>query len=60
VSSIIVGATKLHQLEDNLKAVDVRLNDSETAELDAMTAPAPIYPNWFNAMTADEKHKQAL
>jgi aryl-alcohol dehydrogenase-like predicted oxidoreductase len=60
VSSIIVGATKPHQLEDNLKSVNVKLTDSEIAELDAMTAPAPLYPNWFNAMTIDAQHKQAL
>jgi aryl-alcohol dehydrogenase-like predicted oxidoreductase len=60
VAGIIIGATKIHQLEDNLKAVDVKLTDAEIAELDAMTAPAPMYPNWFNAMTTDAKHKEAL
>jgi aryl-alcohol dehydrogenase-like predicted oxidoreductase len=60
VSSIIVGATKPHQLEDNLKAVDVKLTAAEVADLDKMTAPTPIYPNWFNAMTVDAKHKEAL
>jgi aryl-alcohol dehydrogenase-like predicted oxidoreductase len=60
VSSIILGATKPHQLEDNLKSIDLKLSQSEVAELDAMTAPAPLYPNWFNAMTTDEKHKVAL
>ena len=60
VSSIIIGATKLHQLEDNLKAVNVRLTDAEIAELDNMTAPPPIYPNWFNVHTTDLNHKQAL
>jgi aryl-alcohol dehydrogenase-like predicted oxidoreductase len=60
VASIIVGATKPHQLEDNLKSVDVKLTDAEVAELDTMTAPTPLYPNWFNAMTTDVKHKEAL
>ncbi len=60
VSSIIIGATNLRQLDDNLKAVDVELSGAEAAELDAMTAPPPIYPNWFNAMTTDVKHKEAL
>jgi aryl-alcohol dehydrogenase-like predicted oxidoreductase len=57
VSSIIIGATKQHQLEDNLKAVEVNLSDEEIAELDAMTAPATQYPNWFNANLIDAQHK---
>jgi aryl-alcohol dehydrogenase-like predicted oxidoreductase len=57
VSSIIIGATKQHQLEDNLKAVDVKLSDEEVAELDVMTAPTTQYPNWFNTNLIDAKHK---
>jgi aryl-alcohol dehydrogenase-like predicted oxidoreductase len=53
VSSILLGASKISQLEDNLKASDVRLSANELAELDALTAPAPIYPNWFQAKTVD-------
>lgn len=60
VSSIIVGATKLHQLEDNLKAVEVKLSEEELNELDAQTAPAPLYPHWFNNNLVDAKHKEAL
>jgi aryl-alcohol dehydrogenase-like predicted oxidoreductase len=60
VSSVIVGASKLSQLEDNLKAVDVKLSDAEIAELDAATAPTPLYPNWFNTNLLDAKHKAAL
>jgi aryl-alcohol dehydrogenase-like predicted oxidoreductase len=60
VSSIIVGASKLHQLEDNLRAVEVKLSDSEVAELDAMTAPATLYPHWFNINLVDAKHKEIL
>ncbi|MBO0726993.1 MAG: aldo/keto reductase [Blastocatellia bacterium] len=60
VSSVIVGASKLHQLEDNLRAADLELSDAEVAELDAITAPIPLYPNWFNANLADAKHKAAI
>jgi aryl-alcohol dehydrogenase-like predicted oxidoreductase len=60
VTSIIIGATKLHQLEDNLRAADVKLPDAELAELDTITAPKPLYPGWFNASTTDIKHKEAL
>jgi aryl-alcohol dehydrogenase-like predicted oxidoreductase len=60
VSSIIIGASKLHQLEDNLKAADVKLDAADIEELDSMTAPAVQYPNWFNGNLLDAKHKEAL
>ena len=60
VASVIIGASKLHQLEDNLKAIAVKLDEMEIAELDAMTAPTSLYPNWFNANLIDAQHKAAL
>jgi aryl-alcohol dehydrogenase-like predicted oxidoreductase len=60
VSSVIIGASKLHQLEDNLKAADLKLSGAEVAELDAITAPTPLYPNWFNANLIDAKQKAAI
>jgi aryl-alcohol dehydrogenase-like predicted oxidoreductase len=60
VSSVIVGASKPHQLEDNLKAADLKLSEEEVAELDAITAPTPLYPNWFNANLIDAKQKAAI
>ncbi|HVK57103.1 MAG TPA: aldo/keto reductase [Burkholderiales bacterium] len=60
VSSVIIGASKLYQLEDNLRAAHVRLSQDEVAELDAMTAPKPVYPNWFTRNLADALHKAAL
>ena len=47
VSSVLVGSTKLTQLEDNLKAASVVLTAAEIAALDAATALAPVYPNFF-------------
>ncbi|OYW46815.1 MAG: aldo/keto reductase [Sphingomonadales bacterium 32-68-7] len=43
VSSVLVGASKLSQLEDNLAAADVQLADDELAALDAATAPMPDF-----------------
>jgi aryl-alcohol dehydrogenase-like predicted oxidoreductase len=43
VTSVLLGATKLHQLEDNLGAADVVLSEEDMAKLDAATAIAPIY-----------------
>jgi len=47
VSSVLLGATKPAQLADTLGAADVTLAAEEIAALDAATAPAPVYPNWF-------------
>ena len=60
VASIIIGATKKHQLEDNLGAMKVRLTEAETTELDRLTAPVTPYPNWFTERTTDALHKEAL
>jgi len=60
ITSVILGATKMDQLENNLQAIDVKLLDSEVAALDQMTAPPVQYPAWFTATTTDPKHKDAL
>jgi len=60
VSTILLGASKMSQLEDNLGAVDVELTVAEVAELDALTEPATLYPNWFHTRTADQVSAQAL
>jgi aryl-alcohol dehydrogenase-like predicted oxidoreductase len=60
VGSIIIGASKLSQLEDNLGAIDVTLSEDEIAALEQMTAPLMLYPNWFNANMLDPIHKDNL
>ena len=60
VSSIIVGASKMHQLEDNLGAVEVELTESELRQLDDQTRPQNVYPHWFNQQLVDQPQKQAL
>jgi aryl-alcohol dehydrogenase-like predicted oxidoreductase len=47
MTSIIIGANKMTQLEDNLKAAELQLSAEEIAVLNAMTAPAPQYPQWM-------------
>ena len=45
VSSILVGASKMSQLEDNIGAIDIELTSEEMAELDALTKQKARYPN---------------
>jgi aryl-alcohol dehydrogenase-like predicted oxidoreductase len=60
VTSVLLGATKLHQLEDNLAASNLVLTAEEAAILDAMTAVTPVYPNWFIDSLVDQKQREAL
>ena len=54
VTSVIIGAKRLDQLEDNLAAADLMLGADELARLDAVSALAPEYPGWMlAAMGAD-------
>ena len=47
VSSVIIGAKKMNQLEDNLGAVDVKLSDEQMERLSAPTEPRQMYPQWM-------------
>lgn len=54
VSSIIIGATKLHQLQDNLKSVDITFTSDELNHLNEVSNLPVEYPaNVMEAMTSD-------
>jgi aryl-alcohol dehydrogenase-like predicted oxidoreductase len=59
-TSVLIGATKLSQLDDNLAAIDVQLRPEDLAEIDALTKLTPRYPNWFDAMVADDTMRKAM
>jgi diketogulonate reductase-like aldo/keto reductase len=52
VSSVIIGARRLSQLDDNIRAVDVDLTAEELAHLDALTQPRFGFPNNMLDMAA--------
>ena len=47
VTSVIIGARRLDQLQDNIAAVDVKLTPEELATLDEVSALPPEYPGWI-------------
>jgi aryl-alcohol dehydrogenase-like predicted oxidoreductase len=47
VTSVIIGAKKSSQLQDNLKAVELKLDAGELEQLDAVSRLAPEYPGWM-------------
>jgi len=47
VTSIIIGATKKHQLSDNLNSVNIRLNADELNKLNEVSKLTREYPGWM-------------
>jgi aryl-alcohol dehydrogenase-like predicted oxidoreductase len=47
VTSVIIGAKRADQLDQNLAAVDVQLTPEETKQLDEVSALPPEYPGWM-------------
>lgn len=47
VSSVIIGARNLQQLEDNLKGHELQLDPAAVAALEEVTRPEPPYPTWM-------------
>jgi aryl-alcohol dehydrogenase-like predicted oxidoreductase len=62
VSSVIIAARTLSQLEDNVGAVDLRLSDEEVRLLDAASDPGIPYPKWMVLQldTAEDPRSKAL
>jgi aryl-alcohol dehydrogenase-like predicted oxidoreductase len=47
VTSVIIGAKRIEQLEQNLAAADLRLGEEEMRQLDEVSALPPEYPGWM-------------
>src|SRR5829696_2741160 len=54
-TSVIIGARRLDQLEDNLKSVDLTLSAEELKALDDVSRLAPEYPAWMGAAASDDR-----
>lgn len=60
VTSVLIGASRMEQLDANLRAVEVALSAEDVAALDAATPLPPVYPNWFNDRLVDRPVVEAL
>jgi aryl-alcohol dehydrogenase-like predicted oxidoreductase len=62
VSSVIVAARTVEQLQDNIGAVDLRLSEEENRLLDAASDPGIPYPKWMVLQldTAEDPRSKAL
>lgn len=55
VTSLVIGARKDEQLQDNLRAASVELTDDDKRALDDVSAPWLIYPHWHQAKAAADR-----
>ena len=47
VTSVIVGAKRVEQLQDNIRSTEVKLDADDLAALDAVTSLPAEYPGWM-------------
>jgi len=57
VTTVIVGAKRVEQLEDNLKAVDVKFTEEELQKIDEVSKLTPEYPGWMLARMGEDRKK---
>ncbi len=55
VSSVIIGARKVAQLDDNLKSVDIALTPDDLKALDEASKLAVEYPAWMDVLGSDRR-----
>ena len=55
VTSVLVGAKRVDQLQDNVGATDVILEQDDLAALDAASALTPEYPGWMIATQGESR-----
>jgi aryl-alcohol dehydrogenase-like predicted oxidoreductase len=55
VTSVIIGAKTVIQLDDNLKAIDVTLTAEDKTTLDEVSKLTVEYPAWMDALGSDRR-----
>jgi aryl-alcohol dehydrogenase-like predicted oxidoreductase len=58
VTSVIIGAKRVEQLDDNIAATNVQLNENELAALDEVSQLPAEYPGWMLARVGEYRRKQ--
>lgn len=55
VTSVIIGARNLRQLDDNIGAVDLELTDDDLERLDEVSRIPVAYPGWMDSLGSDRR-----
>ena len=58
VTTVIIGAKRIEQLDDNLKAVGVKLTADDLIALDKVSALPAEYPGWMVAFQGSSRRPQ--
>jgi aryl-alcohol dehydrogenase-like predicted oxidoreductase len=58
VTSVIIGAKRVDQLDDNIAATAIRLSDEELKQLDAVSALPREYPGWMLERQGEYRRNQ--
>ena len=58
VTTVIIGAKKMEQLEDNLGSVNVTFTEGELAKLDEVSQLPKEYPGWMYDMQGGDRKMQ--
>jgi aryl-alcohol dehydrogenase-like predicted oxidoreductase len=58
VMSVIVGAKRVEQLDDNIAATKVELSAEELAKLDEVSRLPSEYPGWMLERQGDQRRQQ--
>lgn len=58
VTSVIIGARTIEQLDDNLEATKLKLSADEIARLDALSAITEDYPHWMISRFKEQRLPQ--
>ena len=60
VTSVILGAKRLDQLQDNLAGIELELSKEEIEQLDKVSALPPEYPGWMLPFQSSDRLDPAL
>ncbi|HEX3381904.1 MAG TPA: aldo/keto reductase, partial [Paraburkholderia sp.] len=58
VSTVIVGAKKIEQLDDNIAATNVELSADELAKLAEVSSLPAEYPGWMLERQGEQRRQQ--
>jgi aryl-alcohol dehydrogenase-like predicted oxidoreductase len=58
VTSVIIGAKRIEQLDDNIAATGIRLSDEELGRLDKVSMLPSEYPGWMTSFQSQTRRKQ--
>ena len=57
VTTVIIGANKMEQLDDNVKAIEVKFTEDEFKQIDEVSKLPMEYPGWMLQFTGGDRQR---